>query len=105
MIIYVDVDDTLVRSVGTKRMPIPSVVQHVRDLAAQGAELYCWSSGGAEYARESAREVGLEELFLAFLPKPQVILDDQALIDWRRCLHVHPNECGGVSLEDYRRKL
>jgi phosphoserine phosphatase len=43
-------------------MPIPSVVQHVKDLYEQGATLYCWSSGGAEYARQSAHEFGIEYL-------------------------------------------
>jgi len=27
-----DIDDTIVRSVGTKRIPIPNVIQHVRNL-------------------------------------------------------------------------
>src|SRR3989442_1236349 len=59
--VFVDVDDTLVRSAGTKRIPMPSVIQHVRELHAQGAVLYCWSSGGAEYARQSAEELGLAQ--------------------------------------------
>ena len=71
LVVYVDVDDTLVRSAGTKRMPIPSVVAHVKQLAAQGGvELYCWSTAGAEYARATARELGVENCFVAFLPKP-----------------------------------
>ena len=39
--IYVDVDDTLVRSVGSKRIPIPSVIRHVGELHREGAILYC----------------------------------------------------------------
>jgi hypothetical protein len=105
MIIYVDIDDTLIRSAGTKRIPIPSVVQHVRDLKQAGAELYCWSSGGAAYACQSAEELGLHDCFVAFLPKPQVILDDQSVSEWRRCLYIHPTACQGQSLEDYRRQL
>ena len=31
-VIYVDVDDTLIRPAGTKRMPIASVVERVRAL-------------------------------------------------------------------------
>ncbi len=50
-IIYVDVDDTFVRSHGTKRIPIPIVIEHIKSLKAQGANLYCWSSGGSEYAK------------------------------------------------------
>ena len=48
LVVYVDVDDTLVRSVGTKRVPISSAVDHVRSLHREGAKLYCWSTGGAE---------------------------------------------------------
>ena len=105
LVVYVDIDDTLVRSVGSRRMPIPAAVRHVRDLYTQGAVLYCWSSGGADYARESAAEVGLEECFVAFLPKPDVLLDDQAVGEWRRLLNVHPGECSGQSVDSYRQRL
>jgi phosphoserine phosphatase len=103
--VYVDVDDTLVRSVGTKRIPIPAAVRHVRDLKQQGAELYCWSSGGAEYARRSAEELGVADCFTAFLPKPQVLLDDQEIGEWRRFLVVHPAGSEGQSVEEYKRRL
>jgi predicted HAD superfamily phosphohydrolase YqeG len=59
MVVFVDVDDTLVRSVGTKRIPIPAVIAWVRRQAATGAVLYCWSSGGSDYAQNSARELGM----------------------------------------------
>ncbi|RJF71309.1 DUF705 domain-containing protein [Deinococcus cavernae] len=93
-VIYVDVDETLVRNYGRSRIPIPAVIAYVRQLFENGAELYCWSSGGAEYARESAREVGLEDCFTAFLPKPHVMIDDQPVSDWRRLVYVHPNGVG-----------
>jgi len=89
-VVFVDVDDTLVRSVGTKRIPIPSVVAHVRALKASGATLYLWSTGGADYARSSAAELGLTECFVAFLPKPHVIIDDQPVHEWRDCKHLYP---------------
>jgi len=98
------VDDTLVRSVGTSRVPIPAVVRHVRSLFEQGAELYGWSSGGAEYARRSAEELGIADCFTAFLPKPQVVLDDQNISEWRGLLQVHPTGCEGRSVDDYRRR-
>lgn len=94
-VVYVDVDDTLVRSVGTKRIPIPAAVRHVRALFEQGAELYCWSSGGAEYARQSAEECGIADCFRAFLPKPNVLIDDQALADWRDLAVVYPAQISG----------
>ena len=92
MVIYVDVDDTFVRSYGTKRIPMPAVIKTIRQIFEQGAALYCWSSGGAEYARTSAEESGIADCFEAFLPKPDVLLDDQAVADWRRLRQVHPNE-------------
>jgi predicted HAD superfamily phosphohydrolase YqeG len=103
--VFVDVDDTLVRSTGSKRIPIPSVIQHVRDLHAQGAALYCWSAGGAEYAQKTAEELGIAQCFLAFLPKPHVFIDDQAVANWPRSILVHPSNCGGRSVADYLEQL
>lgn len=91
LVVYVDVDDTFVRSVGTKRIPIPRVIDHVRKLKASGAVLYCWSSGGADYARQSALEFGIEQCFYEFLPKPNVLIDDQTVSEWRLCLETHPS--------------
>lgn len=54
-IVFVDVDDTLIRSVGHTRIPMPGVVARVRVLHDEGAELYLSSSGGADYARTSAK--------------------------------------------------
>ncbi len=54
-VIYVDVDETFVRSVGTKRIPMTSVIKHILQLKEQGAVLYCWSSGGADYAPKRRR--------------------------------------------------
>jgi hypothetical protein len=84
-VVYVDVDDTLVRSVGSKRIPMPRVVEKVRRLHREGAILYLWSSGRAEYAKASADELGIAECFAGFLPKPTLIIDDQAVSDWRYC--------------------
>ncbi len=53
--IYVDVDETLVRNYGAKRIPMPSVIKHVKNLHEQGAVLYCWSSGGADYGKRFTR--------------------------------------------------
>jgi hypothetical protein len=99
--IYVDVDETFVRSAGTKRVPMPGVIRHIRDLKKQGAILYCWSSGGAEYAQSSAEEFGIADCFVAFLPKPNVLLDDQDISEWRYLKCVHPTECEGRTLDDY----
>ena len=76
LVVYVDVDDTLVRSAGTKRMPIPSVVAHVKELAKADAELYCWSTAGAEYALS---EDGIDDLH------------DEALLGARQVLDAPPS--------------
>jgi cation transport ATPase len=89
-VVYVDVDDTLVRSVGTKRIPMPGVVERVHRLHREGAALYLWSRGGADYARETAQELGVSECFLAFLPKPTLIIDDQPFTEWRDFRHEYP---------------
>ena len=47
--IFVDVDDTLVRSVGQTRIPMAAVIAHIRHLHYAGHLLYLWSSGGADY--------------------------------------------------------
>ncbi|WP_027482566.1 DUF705 domain-containing protein [Deinococcus pimensis] len=105
LVVYVDVDETLIRNYGKSRIPIPTVIKQVRRLFEQGAELYCWSSGGAQYARQSAVECGLEECFVAFLPKPQVLIDDQHMTAWRRMTHVHPMECDSQDVSHYRDTL
>ena len=67
---FVDVDDTLVRSVGTKRIPIVRTIQYVRILKEEGWELYCWSAGGGEYARSLLKSWGLPTALSAFSPNP-----------------------------------
>lgn len=106
LVVYVDVDETLVRSAGTKRMPIPNVIAHVKQLAAEGGvALYCWSTAGAEYARVTARELGIEECFVAFLPKPNVLIDDQETGTWKRFVVIHPLSVTEKSVDEYRKAL
>lgn len=102
--VYVDVDDTLVRSAGSKRIPITAVIEHIRALKREGAVLYCWSAGGASYAQESAKEFAVEDCFEGFLPKPNIILDDAPVNLWPGCATVHPAGCNLI-LEEYRRRL
>jgi hypothetical protein len=104
-VIYVDVDDTIVRTVGRKRIPLPEVIKHIKQLKESGAILYCWSTGGADYARSAAHEFGIEDCFVTFLPKPHVYIDDQELKDWRRCLWVSPSNCHGSTIEAYISKV
>lgn len=75
-IIFVDVDDTLVRSFGAKQIPMSASIEYVRRMHAAGHSLYCWSRGGGEYARRVTLSLGIDGCFTAFLPKPDVVLDD-----------------------------
>jgi hypothetical protein len=106
LVVYVDVDDTLVRSFGSKQIPMSSVVDRVRELAKEeGVVLYCWSSGGAEYAREVATRLGVVELFAGFLPKPNVLIDDVRMEAWRDLFTVHPNETSTLDAKGARGRL
>ena len=98
-------DDTLVRTVGTKRIPMTGAIAHVRSLHSDGAQLFCWSSGGGEYARSVAEELGVAACFAAFLPKPNVLLDDRAMGSWRRLVTVHPAQCESQSVATYRQAV
>lgn len=89
---YIDVDDTLIRSVGTKRIPITRTIEKVRSLKLEGWVLYCWSSVGADYAEEVARELGIQECFTDYLPKPTLIIDDIEPLGWPGISIIHPNE-------------
>lgn len=104
LVVYVDVDDTLIRTVGSKRIPISMTIDHVRSLHVEGAQLFCWSSGGCDYARSVARELGIETCFVAFLPKPQIMLDDQEPQTWRFLRIVHPEQCGEESAITYNNR-
>ena len=105
LVVYVDVDDTLVRTVGNKRIPIPAVIAHVRDLHRQGASLHLWSTGGAQYAQASAIELGIDDCFIAFLTKPNVLIDDQTVREWRTCIEVHPSQVDLQRVESYRERI
>jgi len=90
VVVYVDVDDTLVRSAGSKRIPMPRTIERVKASHAAGAILYLWSTGGAQYARATAEELKISDCFVGFLPKPTVILDDQPVSEWRGCTYEYP---------------
>lgn len=76
------------------------VINQVRALHREGAELYCWSSGGADYARSSAKELGIEQCFMDFLPKPHAMLDDQKVADWKYLTYLHPSNAGSKTTEE-----
>jgi len=90
-VIFVDVDDTLIRSFGTKQIPIPTAVRYVREMFDAGNVLYCWSRGGAQYSRDVAIKLGIADCFVCFLPKPDVVLDDRLTELLDHCEFIHPN--------------
>jgi hypothetical protein len=92
--VFIDVDDTLIRSAGTKAVPAPSVIECVRRLKGDGAALYLWSSGGAEYCAEEAERLGITDCFVGFLTKPNAYIDDQPVQEWRYCTHVYTTQLG-----------
>jgi hypothetical protein len=71
--VFVDVDLTLVDELGALR---PGAADALRRLKDHGCRLFLWTSGGAEYARTVAATYGLSDLFDAFLPKPDIVIDD-----------------------------
>lgn len=101
---YVDVDDTLVRSFGSKRIPITGGINFVRELKKAGATLFCWSSGGAKYAFETAAELGISECFDGFLAKPNLVVDDVSIQRWN-VLELHPNEAASSAGEELLNRI
>ncbi len=100
LVSFIDVDDTLVRSAGSKRFPMQRMIERVRELHTAGMRLYCWSSGGAEYAHRSAVELGLGDCFVGFLSKPDLLIDDQPPVVGRSLVCLHPNEASSMSVEE-----
>lgn len=90
MIVFVDVDDTLVRWAGSKCIPRTPVIEKVKQRAANGDQLFLWSRAGAEAAREVADYLEITELFTAILPKPELIIDDEPFSEWDFCAHEQP---------------
>jgi len=87
---YIDVDDTLIRSTGQKRIPMVQTVRYVRRLKQEGWKLYCWSSGGAIYAKEIAIELKIDDCFIGYLPKPEIMVDDLTPQEWHPFKIIHP---------------
>src|SRR4051794_38768266 len=71
--VFVDVDLTLVDERG---LILPDAAAAMRLLYDAGCHLFLWSTGGGEYCRRVAEQYGIAELFEAFLPKPDVFIDD-----------------------------
>ena len=90
MIVYVDVDDTLVRWAGSKCIPRTLVIDKVKERAANGDRLFLWSRAGDEHARRVVEELGIADIFEAILPKPEHLIDDEHMKDWDFYSHEYP---------------
>ena len=90
-VIFVDVDDTLIRTFGSKQIPIPNAIRFVRDMFNAGNKLYCWSRGGAQYSQDVAVKFGIADCFVGFLPKPDIVVDDQVEQFLNHCEFIHPS--------------
>lgn len=104
-VFYIDVDDTLVRHVGAKIILMPQSINHVKLLKEQGALLYCWSSAGAKEAQRICESLQIDHLFEAFLPKPNVMIDDCSIDTWPDLKSYHPNQLSSEGLAFYVKEL
>lgn len=71
--VFVDVDLTLVDERG--RM-VAGADEAMRTLHDAGCHLFLWSTGGRDYCEAVARRLDIHGLFDAFLPKPDLFIDD-----------------------------
>lgn len=60
------------------------------DPAARGERLFLWSRAGDQAAREVAERLGVADLFEAFLPKPELLIDDEPITEWSFLQHEFP---------------
>lgn len=98
-IVFIDVDDTLVRSFGSKQIPITHSVNCLKKLFQNGVEIFLWSSGGAEYCKKVAQNLGVSECIKGYLPKPNAYIDDQKMEEWKLCKHYYPGEVDQLSTD------
>jgi len=71
--VFVDVDLTLIDH---RSVPLPNAVEAMHSLHDGGCHLFLWSTGGADYCRSVAERMQIASLFEAFLPKPDIYIDD-----------------------------
>ena len=88
--VFVDVDDTLIRSVGSKIIPNTRVIEKVRMLHQKGMTIIVWSTAGSEYAKRISENIGISEIISFYFTKPQYIIDDQEIDKWLNTKVIHP---------------
>ena len=73
VVIYVDVDLTLVDEMQRLKT---NAWEGLLTLREAGCRLILWSTNGGNYCREIAERHEIAPLFEAFLPKPDLYIDD-----------------------------
>lgn len=73
VVIYVDVDLTLVDELQRLKR---NAWEGLLTLREAGCRLILWSTNGGDYCREIAERHEIAPLFDAFLPKPDLYIDD-----------------------------
>ena len=71
--ISIDVDGTLVDAEG---QILPGAKEAVVALNSAGFALTIWSLAGATYAKAVAKKYEIEEFFVGFAGKPDIVIDD-----------------------------
>lgn len=91
--VFVDIDGTMTTArVKGWGPPRSGVIDKVRSLIGLGYRVFVWSGGGAEYAKAFCEMHGIGGV-AGFLPKPNVIVDDNPnLLPRRRLGRLSPAE-------------
>ena len=79
MIICFDVDLTLLAASHDRLRPHTRKV--LRALRAEGHDVYVWSAGGRDYARQICRQFGIDGLVLDAFGKDEVTLNPDFVVD------------------------
>ena len=80
-------------------------IKKIKELYQDGFEMYCWSSGGADYAKKTCQEFGIEDCFKFFLPKPNFLVDDQDINEWNFLIKEFPQNFSNLSKEEIIKKM
>ena len=72
-IIFIDIDDTLVRTYGLKRIPIPKTIQAIFRFHKEGSEIYLWSNGGSDYCKKNSKRIRNRQMHYRIFTKANFI--------------------------------
>jgi len=92
-VVYVDVDDTIM---DRHDHPKPSVIEFLHYAKSRGCRLFLWSQAGDDYCKEHAERLGIAHLFQAFLPKPDIAVDDLQITTRFIRAWFHPIQLAGI---------